>query len=101
MEGKEKDLFTIRVDVKFNQETLSILDQKRELFGLNRSQYIRQLVTSDARTKRIFFFFLIKDLSRIVNNLNQNTTFANSNKMLSSKLENTLDMLEEFMNRFS
>ena len=101
MEGKEKDLFTIRVDVKFNQETLSILDQKRELFGLNRSQYIRQLVTSDARTKRVFSEDEIAALSRIGNNLNQNTTFANSNKILSSKLENTLDMLEEFMNRFS
>jgi len=101
VKGKEKDLFTIRVDVKFNKETLSILDQKADSFGLNRSQYIRKLVTSDARTKRVFSEDEIAALSRIGNNLNQNTTFANSNKILSSKLENTLDMLEEFMNRFS
>ena len=101
MEEEKKDLFTIRVDVKFNKETLSILDQKRKRFGLNRSEYIRQLVTSDARTKRVFSEDEITALSRIGNNLNQNTTFANSNKILSSKLENTLDMLEEFMNRFS
>ena len=98
---KEKDLFNIRVDVKFNKETLSVLEQKAASFGLNKSQYIRKLVTSDARTKRVFSEDEITALSRIGNNLNQNTTFANSNKMLSSKLENTLDMLEEFMNRFS
>lgn len=98
---KEKDLFNIRVDVKFNKETLSILEQKAASFGLNKSQYIRKLVTSDARTKRVFSEDEIAALSRIGNNLNQNTTFANSNKILSSKLENTLDMLEEFMNRFS
>ena len=98
---KEKDLFNIRVDVKFNKETLSVLEQKAASFGLNKSQYIRKLVTSDARTKRVFSEDEIAALSRIGNNLNQNTTFANSNKILSSKLENTLDMLEEFMNRFS
>lgn len=46
---KEKDLFNIRVDVKFNKETLSVLEQKATSFGLNKSQYIRKLVTSDAR----------------------------------------------------
>ena len=51
---KEKDLFNIRVDVKFNKETLSVLEQKAASFGLNKSQYIRKLVTSDARTKRVF-----------------------------------------------
>lgn len=101
MEQEEKDYFTIRVDVKFNKKTLSILDKKCADLKLNRSKYIRQLIEEDNKVNGLFSKDERTELNRIGNNLNQNTTFANSNKILSSKLESTLDTLDEFMERFS
>lgn len=108
-ENIEKGHFLIRVDINFNKEILSILDEKSAALKLTRSKYIRNLIEED-KNKSINVLsnkskILSKEdkieLNRIGNNLNQNTTFANSNKLISSKLEKTLEELEIFMNKFS
>ena len=96
-EKKEKKYFFRKKDKSNMDLEDSVANLDKQVNGVKE----KKLVTSDARTKRVFSEDEIAALSRIGNNLNQNTTFANSNKILSSKLENTLDMLEKFMNRFS
>ena len=103
IKGKEevkKNYFNIRVEVKFDNKTLSILDIRCSNMKMNRSKYIRQLIENDITKLGLFSKDERIELYRIGNNLNQNTRFANSNKMISSQLETTLQQLENLLNNF-
>lgn len=98
----EEGFYIIRVSTKFDKQTLEILDTKRKKLGFTRSEYIRQLVINDDEiietSNNMSDNKESKLLLNIANNLNQNTKFANSNKMVSEKLENTLNLVLDYLN---
>lgn len=98
----DEGFYIIRVSTKFDKQTLEILDTKRKKLGFTRSEYIRQLVINDDEiietSNNMSDNKESKLLLNIANNLNQNTKFANSNKMVSEKLENTLNLVLDYLN---
>ena len=103
-------------DLKLNKITVKITDSERDrldasaaLAGMNRSQYLRELIDGNGNVDYSFpkdRAELIRQISGVATNVNQVTKHVNTNKFLSSGhlimmnsyLEKIMKLLTEVLN---
>lgn len=102
--GYIKENLTIRFLVRMTESEKNALEKKAKKLNISQAECLRKSIKETPMLEKKesdFTAVLSKEeyflLLNIANNLNQNTKFANTNKIFSDKLQETINRVMQFI----